>query len=166
MGTSQRALVRNCIKEDYMEYMKPKAGEIYKHFKGNMYEIVTIATHTESMEEMVVYKEVEGEKVYARPLEMFRSKVDKEKYPEVLQEYRFELQDEKSLASIMDFLDLNSAREKIQYLELMKDSISEEFIGIAAQSMDFVENDGTKEERLRELLQYLRTVEKYEVKRF
>jgi hypothetical protein len=131
-----------------------------------MYEIVTIAMHTESMEEMVVYKEVEGEKVYARPLEMFRSKVDKEKYPEVLQEYRFELQDEKSLASIMDFLDLNSAREKIQYLELMKDSISEEFIGIAAQSMDFVENDGTKEERLRELLQYLRTVEKYEVKRF
>ena len=149
-----------------MEYIKPKAGEIYKHFKGNMYEIVTIAMHTETMEEMVVYKEVEGEKVYTRPLEMFRSKVDKEKYPEVLQEYRFELQDEKSLASIMDFLDLNSAREKIQYLELMKESISEEFIGIAAQSMDFVENDGSKEERLRELLQYLRTVEKYEVKRF
>ena len=143
----------------------PKKGEIYKHFKGNLYEILAIAKHTETMEEMVVYKEFEGEAVYARPLEMFVSKVDKEKYPEVLQTYRFELQDASTKLSIMDFLDLTTATEKIQYLETMKDSMTEEFVGIAAQSLDFVENDGTLDERYRALLQYLRTVERYEKRR-
>ena len=148
-----------------MELRAPKKGEIYKHFKGNLYEVLAIAKHTETMEDMVVYMEVDGEKTYARPLEMFVSKVDKEKYPEVLQTYRFELQDQKSKLSIMDFLDLSTATEKIQYLETMKDSMTEEFIGIAAQSMDFVENDGTLDERYRALIQYLRTVERYEKRR-
>lgn len=143
----------------------PKKGEIYKHFKGDLYEVLAIAKHTEIEELMVVYQEVDGENTYARPLEMFVSKVDKEKYPEVLQTYRFELQDEKSKLSIMDFLDLSTATEKIQYLETMKDSITEEFVGIATQSMDFVENDGSLDERYRALLQYLRTVERYEMRR-
>lgn len=148
-----------------MELRTPKKGEIYKHFKGNLYEVLAIAKHTETMEDMVVYMEVDGEKTYARPLEMFVSKVDKEKYPEVLQTYRFELQDDKLKLSIMDFLDLSTATEKIQYLETMKDSMTEEFIGIAAQSMDFMENDGTLDERYRALIQYLRTVERYEKRR-
>ena len=148
-----------------MEFRIPKKGEIYKHFKDNLYEVITIAKHTETEEMMVVYQEVNGEKTYARPLEMFVSKVDKEKYPDVLQTYRFELQDEKSQLSIMDFLDLSTVTEKIQYLEAMKDSMTEEFVGIVAQSMDFVENDGSLDERYRALLQYLRTVEKYEKRR-
>ena len=144
----------------------PKKGEIYKHFKGNLYEVLAIAMHTETMEDMVVYREVDGEKTYARPLEMFVSKMDKEKYPNVTQEFRFELlkkPEDNSL--IMDFLDLSTATEKIQYLETMKDSLTEEFIGIAAQSLEFVENDGSLDERYRALLQYLRTVERYEKRR-
>ena len=148
-----------------MEFRIPKKGEIYKHFKGKLYEVIVTAKHTETMEDMVVYREVDGEKTYVRPLEMFVSEVDKEKYPEVLQVYRFELQDEKSKLSIMDFLDLSTATDKIQYLEAMKDSVTEEFIGIAAQSLDFVENDGSLDERYRALLQYLRTVERYEKRR-
>lgn len=148
-----------------MEYKKPKIGEIYKHFKGNLYEVLAIAKHTETMEDMVVYREVDGDAVYVRPLEMFVSKVDKEKYPEVLQVYRFELQDAKAKLSIVDFLDLSTSIEKIQYLETMKDSVTEEFIGLVAQCLDFVENDGTLEERYREVLQYLRTVERYEIRR-
>lgn len=148
-----------------MEYRMPKQGEVYKHFKGNLYEVVAIAKHTETMEDMVVYQEVDGEKTYVRPLEMFVSKVDKQKYPEVLQIYRFELQDAEAKLSIMDFLDLSTTTEKIQYLESMKDFMTEEFIGIVAQSLEFVENDGSLEDRYRALLQYLRTVERYEKRR-
>ena len=148
-----------------MEFRMPKKGEIYKHFKGNLYEVIAIAKNTETEEMLVVYQEVNGEKTYARPLEMFVSKVDKEKYPEILQTYRFELQEEKANLSIIDFLELSGATEKILYLEAMKDSMTEEFVGIVAQSLDFVENDGLLDERYRALLQYLRTVEKYEKRR-
>ena len=82
-----------------MNEQRPKIGDVYKHFKGNLYEVITIAKHTETMEEMVVYKELDGTNVYVRPLDMFLSKVDRTKYPDILQEYRFELQNEEDKPS-------------------------------------------------------------------
>lgn len=71
---------------------KIKIGSIYKHFKGNLYKVLTIAQNTETEEKMVIYVDVYSGKTWARPYDMFNSLVDKEKYPEVAQKYRFEEQ--------------------------------------------------------------------------
>ena len=66
-------------------------GDIVRHFKGNKYEILCFALDSETQEEMVVYRALYGEHgVWVRPKAMFLSKVDRAKYPDVAQEYRFE----------------------------------------------------------------------------
>ena len=66
-------------------------GEIVKEPNMYLYEIIGQAEHTESGEQLMIYRPLYGEgKLYARPMEMFLSPVDKEKYPEVKQKFRFE----------------------------------------------------------------------------
>lgn len=68
-----------------------KTNTIYRHFKGNNYLVLHIAKHTETGELYVVYKALYGNNgIYVRPYDMFASEVDREKYPDVEQKYRFE----------------------------------------------------------------------------
>ena len=71
--------------------LKNYEGKLVKHFKGKCYLILGIAEHTETGEDLVMYKAMYGDyKKYVRPIDMFLSKVDKVKYPDAKQKYRME----------------------------------------------------------------------------
>ena len=68
-------------------------GKMVRHFKNKKYLILYIAICTETENELVIYKALYGNcGVFARPIDMFVSRVDKEKYPDVNQKWRFELE--------------------------------------------------------------------------
>lgn len=67
-------------------------GKTYRHFKGKEYKVLFIAKDSETLEDLVIYEALYGKHIiWSRPYDMFCEKVDKEKYPDCTQEYRFEM---------------------------------------------------------------------------
>lgn len=165
----------------------PKPHEIYKHFKGNLYQITAIAQHSETGEQLVVYQALYGDfKTYARPLDMFISRVDREKYPDAVQEYRFELQGADSQRQkerleqpeppeseeqvtldplVLEFLDADSYEQRLNILAGLHHRITDDMITTMAIACDIEVNDGDVEERYEALKNCLLTLEKYECNR-
>lgn len=76
-----------------------KLKRVYRHFKGDYYLTEDVARSSETGEEYVVYRKLYGDgSLWIRPLAMFLSPVDREKYPDCRQEYRFQLQEIASVA--------------------------------------------------------------------
>lgn len=161
----------------------PRPGELYLHFKQKMYQIITVAKHSETGENLVIYQALYGDfKTYARPLEMFISKVDKEKYPNVEQQYRFQMTErseaenfaavtlgttqtkepvtmEEKMAALFD---AETVDEKYKILLTMEDGITDRMINNVAVVLDLVIEDGPVEKRFEELKNCMRTMKKYE----
>lgn len=175
-----------------MEDRRPATGEIYRHFKGKLYQIVAIATHSETREELVIYQALYGAyKVYARPLAMFVSEVDHEKYPAAEQKYRFEkvkLQEEtpeqqKTEAAVTEaapdaveseeqanpfllrFLDADTYEEKYKILNEMENDITDRLINDFSVVLDVVIPEGDLTDRYIQLKQCVATMCRYETTR-
>ena len=148
---------------------QPKKGEVYKHFKGNRYEIITVAEHSETGEELVIYQALYGEgKIYARPLTGFVEKLPKDKYPDAKQEYRFELQEKKEdniPPLIMEFLDADTYDLRLEILDKMKPNVTDEMINTMAVVCDVEVPEGEITQRFENLRNCLITLRKYECNR-
>ena len=76
-----------------------KIGRVYRHFKGDYYVVEAVAHDSETGEAVVIYRKLYGDGgLWVRPMAMFLEPVDKEKYPDTKQDYRFELQEFRSVA--------------------------------------------------------------------
>ena len=147
----------------------PKANEVYKHFKGNLYQVITVAEHSETGEELVIYQALYGEgKVYARELTNFCEELDREKYPEAAQTHRFELQEQEEKAVdpfVVDFLDADNCEDRLNILAGCKHHITDDMINTMAMAIDVEVPEGNLMDRYDNLKNCLLTIKKFEGRR-
>lgn len=177
-----------------MEERTVVPGELYRHFKNKLYQIVAVAYHSETKEKMVVYQALYGTyDVYVRPYDMFLSEVDHAKYPDVKDKFRFtkvekevakkeatepksDVINQEELAVVdestgvnpilMEFFDKETSADKIEYIRSIRSKIDERIVSDMAASMDITIDEGDLDSKIDSLLICLKTKAKYECNRF
>lgn len=170
---------------------QPVEGELYRHFKGGLYRIVTIAQHTETSEGLVIYRsEEDPSKVWARPVVNFLSPVDKVKYPDATQDMRFEkvVPGQESKASqpatqvapevkaqtsetegldpeVEDFLDAKSSADRLHILSSLNHRLTDEMLITMATACDVELPEGDIRTKYQSLRESLLILGKYEGER-
>ena len=164
----------------------PRPQQIYRHFKGNLYQIVSLAEHTETGEQLVIYQAMYGDfKIYARPLSMFLEKVDAKKYPDAAGKDRFMRIPMAEAAAVpqpvpapsenpvepqpdpglLAFLDADSYEEKLEVFAALEGKVDLHMLNAIAASLDLELSEGSLEEQYDTLKSCLMTLERYECNR-
>ena len=174
-----------------------RAGQFYRHFKGGLYQVAAVATHTETGEKLVVYQALYGDYgVYARPYEMFNSEVDRAKYPDAGQTYRFELVEPESVNRpeqpteqevpkkaeaeqkpedqevggvnpiLLEFLDADTLEQKLHILTVYRNKMDESLLNSIAISLDLVVEKKGLQEMYDEIINCLSMMKHFECNRF
>ncbi len=169
----------------------PKPGEFYRHFKDKLYQVTAVAKHTETGEQMVVYQALYGDYgFYVRPLSMFTSEVDHEKYPNVEQKYRFqkvvlkkrhdaggretsgqepaqaqvlnEQKEPKLSPLVRQFVEAETYGERMEVLAAMKGKVRQEELDVLCVYLDLPQSGGEIEEQLKHIEKNLQMQRKYD----
>lgn len=170
----------------------PQPQEIFRHFKGNLYQVRCLAKHSETGEMMVVYQAMYGDfQIYVRPLSSFMEEVDHEKYPDAPQKYRFEpvaggekqadadeaaersdaaeydeIQEELNIDPlVIQFLDADTYERRLEILSMLHPRIDDDMINTMAVAVDIEVKEGDIEDRYEELKNCLLTFKRYECNR-
>ncbi|MDO4295510.1 MAG: DUF1653 domain-containing protein [bacterium] len=167
--------------EETRREREPKAGEFYRHFKNKLYQVLTVAIHSETGEKMVVYQALYGDfKCYVRPLQMFMSEVDKKKYPNATQSYRFERvqlaaeeepreevsQEEEEMGQVnpylLEYLSADTCEEKLSALARMRGHVGQIELDAIAMTLGIQPLRGEFSQQLDIFVKHVRTQQYYD----
>jgi len=132
---------------------RPVAGDEYRDLKGNLYQVLGIATNTETEEELVVYQAVnEATEWLVRPLAEFTEKSAREKCFEKVVREELIQPDEKDgeetiREEILRFLDAETAQDKLEVLRELRMDLDETLLMTMELSLDLIPNEKESMER-------------------
>lgn len=128
----------------------PQPQEVYRHFKGNLYQILCLAKDSETGEMMVVYQAMYGDfQIYVRPLSSFMEEIDRKKYPDAEGYYRFELsgaQQVHQLSAPVPGSTEETKKPDLWETEIKEQKIREQEIKEPERERTAEENNDTQEE--------------------
>lgn len=146
-----------------------KAGEYYRHFQGEFYQVTGIAKNAGTGRPMVIYQALDGDgELLTRDYEEFAGEVDRKEYPEAEQRYCFEKVEAPTETNplLLRFLDAETYEDKLELFQSWEAYADDQLLESIAVSLDIVLDKGTTKDRYRQVLNCLKTMEHFETNRF